>query len=124
MKANILKALASTERERWRFEHEQRERDRRSTHGWRLLLSDLFSSALAALETLSRGFTLGFGCSFIFESLLLNRDFYYAEEDLKPRVRRATFRAAVLGLALAVMLHGGSMFLPHALRYKWLGGGK
>ena len=52
--------------------------------------SERVATLLASLETLSRGFMLGFGISFIYETLLLNRDFYKAEEDLTPRVKRAT----------------------------------
>ena len=82
--------------------------------------SERVATLLASLETLSRGFMLGFGISFIYETLLLNRDFYKAEEDLTPRVKRATLRAAVLGCATAVTMHGSAIFLPRSLRHNWL----
>ena len=74
------------------------------------------------LGTMARagGFMLGFGVSFIYETLLLNRDFYAAESDLAARVRRASFRALVLGCATAVTMHGSAIIVPHWLRHNWL----
>merc|ERR1712224_1183603 len=40
--------------------------------------------------------------------------------DLTPRVKRATLRAAVLGCATAVTMHGSAIFLPHWMRHTWL----
>ena len=109
VKRTILKSLAGEARE-------QRRADRaaQATLGQRL------ESLLAALETMLRGFMLGFGASFIYECMWLNRDFYSAEGDLDARVRRAAFRAAVLGCATAVTMHGMAIVVPHSLRHKWL----
>jgi multidrug efflux pump subunit AcrA (membrane-fusion protein) len=109
VKRTILRTLAGEAREERRVERAQYMRS-----------SERVATLLASLETLSRGFMLGFGISFIYETLLLNRDFYKAEEDLTPRVKRATLRAAVLGCATAVTMHGFAIFLPHSLRHNWL----
>ena len=115
VKQNILKALASRDRNRAkRYRQEEERRD-----GW---IRNWLENLLAALETCSRGFMLGFGMSFVYESLLLNRDFYTATDDLGPRVRRAALRAAILGGATAAVLHGSALLIPHWLRYTWLAG--
>lgn len=109
VKRNILKTLAGEAREDARAERAQRAR-----------LGDMVSTFIASAETISRGFMLGFGVSFIYETLLLNRDFYAAESDLAARVRRASFRALVLGCATAVTMHGSAIIVPHWLRHNWL----
>jgi len=109
VKKTILKTLAGEAREQRRAERAQQTRS-----------SELLGMLLASLETMSRGFMLGFGVSFIYETLLLNRDFYAAEADLTARVKRATVRAAVLGCATAVTMHGSAIFLPHWMRHTWL----
>ena len=115
VKQNILKALAARERDGAR---RQRAHERQRA-GW---LEGWLENTLSALETLTRGFTLGFGSSFIFESLFLNRDFYTASEDLSVRIRRAAIRASALGGAVAVTMHGSAIIVPHAWRHVWLAG--
>ena len=63
---------------------------------------------------------LGFGISFIYETLVLSKDFYQATDELTPRVIRASFRASVLGFAVALTLCGGSIIIPNRLRHGWL----
>lgn len=63
---------------------------------------------------------LGFGISFIYETLILSKDFYQATDELTPRVLRTTIRASVLGLAVALTLCGGSIVIPNRLRHGWL----
>ena len=106
VKREILIALANQHRR----EHKQR------ATGWR----DWLSACSAAVETLLRGFALGFGLSFIYETLMLNRDFYQSSEDLCPRIHRASLRAAVLGIAVAVTMYGAAIIVPHSLRHHWL----
>ena len=120
VKKNILEALASQARdeaskakEATRLELTDQRRREAWTRNW-------VEYVLAALETMLRGFMLGFGMSFIYETLILNQDFYTAVEDLKPRVLRAAFRAVALGSAVAVTLHGASMLVPFALRSRWV----
>ena len=120
VKKNILEALASQARdeaskakEATRLELTDQRRREAWTRNW-------VEYVLAALETMLRGFMLGFGMSFIYETLILNQDFYTAVEDLKPRVHRAAFRAVALGSAVAVTLHGASMLVPFALRSRWV----
>lgn len=115
VKQNVLRSLASKSRERERRHAAHERRKEGWTHFW-------LENMLAAADTLARGFMLGFGLSFIYESLLLNRDFYTAADDLAPRVRRASFRAAALGAAVALTMHGASMFVPHMVRHSWLAG--
>jgi len=113
VKRNILKALASRARDEARSEFADKRKRDAYTRNW-------LENALAASETISRGFMLGFGLSFIYETLILNPDFYNAVEDLKPRVHRAAFRATVLGFAVAVTMHGASMFVPFSIRSRWV----
>lgn len=115
VKQAILKRLALDARERAQRAHRDRLRREAWTRHW-------FENLLAAMETLVRGFTLGFGLSFIYETLLLNRDFYTAVDDLYARVQRAAFRAAVLGCAVATAMNGVSMFIPYRVRDSWVSG--
>ena len=122
VKQNILTALAAKAREdaeRRRRDEARDEADRRRREAW---TRHWFENLLAAAETISRGFTLGFGLSFIYETLILSTDFYTAVEDLGARVHRAAFRAAVLGLAVAVTTHGASIFVPFSIRNTWVSG--
>ena len=122
VKQNILTALATDARdeaERRRREDVRDEADRRRREAW---TRHWFENLLAAAETISRGFTLGFGLSFIYETLVLSTDFYTAVEDLGARVQLAIFRAAVLGLAVAVTAHGASLFVPFSIRNTWVSG--
>mmetsp|Transcript_45174 Transcript_45174/g.118573 ORF Transcript_45174/g.118573 Transcript_45174/m.118573 type:complete len:143 (-) Transcript_45174:444-872(-) len=110
-----LKSLASQHRQRLQRDR-QEERSRESwTRHW-------LENFLAAFETLSRGFMLGFGLSFIYETLLLNRDFYVEVEKLTPRITRAAFRASALGVAVAVTMHGSAIVIPHSWRSSWMDG--
>ena len=110
-----MKALAARERDNARRTRAEERRRESWTRHW-------LENTLSALETLSRGFTLGFGASFIFETLFLNRDFYTASEDLAVRIRRAAVRASALGSAVAVTMHGSAIVVPHAWRTMWLAG--
>ena len=110
VKRNILKGLASEEREKAAVRRRQSARDQEGRYAF----------LYATLDTLFRGFMLGFGTSFIYETLILSRDYYQAEEDLMKRTSRAGLRAAVLGLAVALVMSGGSIFVPNSLRHGWL----
>ena len=121
VKRNILEALASQARDEASKAHEAArlelsEQRRREVWTWNWV-----EYTLAASETMLRGFMLGFGLSFIYETLILNQDFYIAVEDLKPRVHRATVRAIALGGAVAVTMQGASILVPFALRSRWAG---
>lgn len=109
VKRTILMALASEARER-----------RRATRAQEGRQGERVSMIFASLETMLRGFMLGAGLSFIYETLLLNRDFYQAEADLAPRVKRAAFRSLVLGGATALAMHGSAIVIPHWMRHVWL----
>ena len=117
VKQNILKSVAASQREdAWR----QRADDKRR-EGW---TRHWLENALAAIETMSRGFALGFGLSYLFETLFLDRSFYLSkDEELVPRLRRAAFRASALGVAVAVTIHGLAIVVPHSWRQSWLAGG-
>merc|ERR1711907_907423 len=90
VKRERLQRLASQARDRAARDRSEQSRRESWTLHW-------MENLLAALETLSRGFFLGFGLSFIYETLVLNRDFYNASDDLAARVKRASLRAAALG---------------------------
>jgi hypothetical protein len=126
VKQNILMGLAADARERVQRDRERaREsetrahRDRMRRESW---TRHWFENLLAALETMVRGFTLGFGLSFVYETVLLNRDFYTAVDDLHARVQRAALRAAVLGGAVATVMNGVSLFVPYRVRDRWVSG--
>ena len=122
VKANILKSLAQRFRYAAHLEAERKQRDyddQKRRESW---TRNWFDNALAAAETLMRGFMLGFGLSFIYETLFLNSDFYTEVHDLTPRVQRASFRAVVLGTAVACTMHGSSIFVPYSWRDKWIMG--
>jgi len=50
----------------------------------------------------------------------VSKDFYHAKDDAIPRVRLATLRACLLGVAVALLLVGSSIIVPHAWRFKWM----
>ena len=116
VKRNLLASLASRQRENVKRARQQETRREGWTHHW-------LENTLAATECLMRGFMLGAGVSFIYETLLLNRDFYVEQEKLLPRVQRAAYRAATLGVAVAVTMHGSAIVVPHSWRSSWLAGG-
>ena len=111
IKLNILRELASEGREQARRQ-KARQRKKEEQSGWPFVF--------ATCDTLLRGFMLGFGLSFMYETLILNRDFYQATDDLMPRVQRASVRGSVLGTATAMVLVGSAFLVPHGLRYRWL----
>lgn len=115
VKKEALMQMARYDRERAR----RRQSDEQRRGGW---LDNWLLHALAALETLLRGFALGFGMSFIYESLV--RGFIYDADDeqLVSAMKRAAMRAMALGFAVAVTLHGSAIIVPHAWRSLWLDG--
>lgn len=77
---------------------------------------DLLMSLLATVENFWRGFMLGCGGSFLYETLVFSSDFYAATDDLGARIKNAGYRALVIGLFAAFAAIGMAMFVPRGLR--------
>jgi Fe2+ transport system protein FeoA len=76
----------------------------------------LWVAVLATIENFLRGFMLGCGFSFLFETLYFSNDFYAATDDLAFRVKNAALRAVVIGIFAAFASIGLAMFVPRGIR--------
>lgn len=115
VKRNVLKKLALAKKVRRQQEQTNASRGAR----WQ---TKLLGDVVSTLETLLRGFFLGFGLSTVYEMLVVSKDFYTAMEDVGQRVRRAALRACVLGTATALVLVGSAIVIPSPLRASWMEG--
>ena len=113
VKRNVLRELSG---EMKRERHEERRSEARANRWHKKLLGDIAST----IETLLRGFFLGFGLSTAYDCLVVSRDFYTSQEDLVPRVRKVALRASVLGVAVALCMVGSAIVLPTSVRSMWM----
>ena len=117
VKRTILKDIANVKKAQRRTERKAEQQAQR----WHMRL---FADLVTTVETLIRGFFLGFGLSAVYEMLFVNKEFYTATEDVVPRVKRAALRACVLGLAVALIMVGSAIIVPSSLRGDWMKGSR
>jgi hypothetical protein len=82
-------------------------------------LLDLLLQDADTIETLFRGFSLGFGIRMLKYILFESNDRQVDEYMTKERILKRFWMSCICGLAMASFIHGLSLFVPTQLRMFW-----
>jgi hypothetical protein len=85
---------------------------------WDRLL-DIVLQGAATMETLFRGFSLGFGIRMLKYILLESNDRQVDEYMTTEQIQKRFWMSCICGLAMASFIHGLSLFVPTQLRMNW-----